>query len=95
MTGLPSTGSDVPACAQHQTAPVVQGLDIDIRAMVAAGAESVSNGGCGPDDTLYLAGDPAEDRPKLEKFLSRFHDAGDCVLPFIAFGSLPCPCALP
>ena len=61
--------------------------------MVAAGAESVSNGGCGPDDTLYLSGDPAEDRPKLEKFLSRFHDAGDSALPLSP--ALPWESALP
>ena len=55
---------------------VLQGLDIDIRAMAAAGAERVSNGGCGPHDTLHLTGSPAEDGPRLEEFLSRFHAAG-------------------
>ena len=69
---------------------MVQGLDIDIRAMVAAGAESVSNGGCHPDDTLHLTGDPAEDRSRLEKFLTRFHDAGDSDLPMHCPGPLPC-----
>lgn len=70
--------------------------------MVAAGAESVSNGGCGPDDTLYLSGDPTEDRPKLEKFLSRFHDAGDscpALEPCLALGVcpalMPCPTLMP
>lgn len=42
--------------------------------MVAAGAESVSNGGCLPDDILYLLGDAEEDRPRLEKFINRLHD---------------------
>lgn len=44
--------------------------------MAAAGAEIVHNGGCGPDDLLYLEGNPEEDRPKVEKFLHRFKDAG-------------------
>ena len=44
--------------------------------MAAAGAETVSNGGCGPDDRLYLEGNPLEDRPKLEKFIDRFKEAG-------------------
>ena len=54
----------------------LQGLEIDIRAMAAAGASSVSNGGCMPDDILHLIGDPEEDRPRLEKFLNRMHDTG-------------------
>ncbi len=52
----------------------VQGLEIDIRAMAAAGAESVSNGGCSPDDTLYLMGDPEEDRPRVNKFINKLHE---------------------
>ena len=59
---------------------VVQGLEIGIRAMAAAGAEVVSNGGSGPDDRLYLEGNPEEDRPKLEKFLTRFNEAGTAAL---------------
>ncbi|KAL3157363.1 hypothetical protein ABBQ32_011841 [Trebouxia sp. C0010 RCD-2024] len=55
-----------------------KGLDIDIRAMAAAGAERVNNGGCGPNDTLHLSGNPAEDGPRLEKFLTRFHAADLC-----------------
>ena len=66
----------------------MQGLEIDIRAMAAAGAESVNNGGCGPNDTLYLVGDPAEDRPRLEKFLNRMHEAG---IPALPCPALPCP----
>lgn len=53
-----------------------KGLETGIRAMAAAGAEIVSNGGNGPDDRLYLEGNPQEDRPKLEKFLNRFNEAG-------------------
>ncbi|DBA72909.1 TPA: hypothetical protein ACH3X2_009868 [Trebouxia sp. C0005] len=51
-----------------------KGLEIDIRAMAAAGAESVSNGGCSPDDTLYLMGDPEEDRPRVNKFINKLHE---------------------
>ena len=54
----------------------------------------MSNGGCGPNDTLYLSGDAAEDRPKLEKFLSHFHDAGDFALP-LSPALVSCPCAVP
>ena len=61
---------------QHEISHDMQGLEIGIRAMAAAGAEVVSNGGCGPDDRLYLEGNPEEDRPKLEKFLNRFNEAG-------------------
>lgn len=65
----------------------VQGLEIDIRAMAAAGAESVSNGGCSPDDTLYLIGDPEEDRPRVNKFINKLHETSKpvgavvCCLP--------------
>lgn len=64
----------------------MQGLEIGIRAMAAAGAEVVSNGGCGPDDRLYLEGNPEEDRPKLEKFLNRFNEAGTHV-PAVCLGT--------
>lgn len=53
-----------------------QGLEIGIRAMAAAGAEVVGNGGCGPDDLLFLEGNAEKDQPKLEKFLQRIKDAG-------------------
>ena len=59
---------------------VVQGLEIDIRAMAAAGAESVSNGGCSPDDTLYLIGDPEEDRPRVNKFINKLNETSEQVL---------------
>lgn len=58
--------------------------------MAAAGAERVNNGGCGPDDTLHLSGNPAEDGPALEEFLTRLHAAGvmtDC-MPCFVFSSL-------
>lgn len=58
----------------------MQGLEIDIRAMAAAGAESVSNGGCSPDDTLYLIGDPQEDRPRVNKFINKLHETSKHVV---------------
>ena len=48
--------------------------------MVAAGAETVSNGGSGPDDILYLIGDPEEDKPLMNKFINRLHDEGSCTV---------------
>lgn len=55
--------------------------------MAAAGAETVSNGGCGPDDRLYLEGNPLEDRPKLEKFIDRFKEAGMVSTCLVLFGN--------
>ena len=62
----------------------MQGLEIDIRAMAAAGAESVSNGGCSPDDTLYLMGDPEEDRPRVNKFINKLHETSKHVGAVVA-----------
>lgn len=67
-----------------------QGLEIDIRAMAAAGAESVNNGGCGPDDTLYLVGDPDEDRPRVEKFINRLHETSNKLSTIISASREAC-----
>ena len=64
--------------------------------MAAAGAESVSNGGCSPDDTLYLMGDPQEDPPRVNKFINKLHETSKhvgavavCGLPDACVGCRP------
>lgn len=55
--------------------------------MAAAGAESVCNGGSTPDDTLFLVGDPEEDRKATNKFVNKLLDTSTPVTQL-----LPCGC---
>ena len=60
----------------QQGSASLQGLEIGIRAMAAAGALVVGNGGNGPHDRLHLGGTSEQNRLKLEKFLHQLKETG-------------------